>query len=142
MGAQIFDAVTTPFRDAFAWVLNKIPGMGGLADKIRGGVSGVLNEPKEKTASSMYVSAVHVTPKGLSTTPDTTNKVDVGTQTQEVEASNTEHTKLLTNILMALNTLNQNLEAGKISVNMDGQLLSSVLARNQDFRGGFGTNRA
>lgn len=136
--AMLFDAITYPWRKALAWIFDKIPGMGKVAEKLRGGVKAMLDEPVEKKATAAYVPAVTVTPEGT--------KV-AGTQTPQqqqaapaaTDASN--NTKTLQDILTAINALNANLEAGKIGFYVDGQLLSATLARQSEFRGGYGVNK-
>lgn len=140
VSAMIFDAITSPFRDAFAWVLDKIPGMGKISEKIKGGVSGILNTPKENQIGPTYVPAIQVTPNGV--TPSQAVQQQKEDAKVEKDTSGEEQTKLLTNILNALNTLNENFSSGRIAVSIDGQLLSTVLARTTEFRGGYGTNQA
>jgi len=138
VGAMMYDALTAPFRKGMAWIADKIPGMGKVAEKLRGGVSGLLNKPVEAKIAAAYVPAVTVTPTGTTVAGATTNKTGE-TATDKKESNNSD--KLLQDILMAINTLNANLEAGKIGINMDGQLLSATLARQTEFRGGYGVNK-
>ena len=56
--------------------------------------------------------------------------------------SRAESNNSLNNILAAINNLNSNLESGKIGVYVDGQLVSATIARQTNFKGGFGMNVA
>jgi hypothetical protein len=136
VSTMIFDALTYPFRTSFAWIMDKIPGMGKIADKLRGGLGGILNEPVENRAGAAFIPAVSITPNG------TRIPNAVGEQALATEGANASNTdKTLQDILMAINTLNKNLENGRIGINIDGQLLSATLARQTEFRGGYGVNK-
>jgi hypothetical protein len=137
IGTMMFDALTYPFRHAFAWILDKIPGMGKFAGKLREGMGGVLAEPVEKKATAAYIPAVTVTPTGTRIATPEPAKTAV---TAETKAESTSDSKTLGEILAALTTLNKNLEAGKIGFYVDGQLLSATLARQTEFRKGYGVN--
>jgi len=139
IGAMLYDALTSPFRRGLAWIMDKIPGMSKVAEKLRGGVSGMINKPVETRAAAAYVPAVTVTPNGIRVAgaPGTIKTGD--TTPDKKETINSD--KLLQDILTAINTLNSNLVAGKIGINMDGQLLSATLSRQTDFRGGYGVNK-
>ena len=137
IGGTLFDVLTDPFRRGFAWILDKLPGMGKFAEKIRGGIGGMLAEPLENKATSAYVPALQVTPEETKFTVPT-KKPGINT---EVGAEESSDGKVLQDILLAINTLNNNLENGKIGFYVDGQLLSATIARQTEFRGGFGTNK-
>lgn len=139
VGAMIFDALTSPWRNAIAWIMSKIPGMSGIADKIAGGVSGFLKKPLEARVSTDNKSTI--TPTGMKVASE------VATQTATAVSENKEKSTassdvLLGNILDAINTLNKNLESGKIGFYIDGQLMSATLARQTEFRNGYGANKA
>jgi len=141
VGAMMFDALTSPWRRALAWIFDKIPGMGSVADKLRGGLTDILNKPVETKAAAAYVPAVTVTPKGtaLAGTSPTTEVSETPTSKDttiaELLAANKE-------MVTAINGLRADLNAGKIGINMDGQLLSATTARQTEFRGGYGVNKA
>lgn len=141
IGISIFDALTAPFRNAIAWVAKKLPGMGKFAEKMEGGLGGMLKPAVETKAATAYATAVKVTP--------TETKLATATQLEAARAGKnetkpTENTfdKSLQDILAAINTLNANLENGKIGFYVDGQLLSATIARQTDFRGGYGVNKS
>lgn len=134
---MVFDALTGPFRKGLAWIADKIPGMGKVADKLRDGFSGMV-EPVEKRAAAAYVPVVTVTPQGT--------QVDGQPQQQPQQAwekkpETTDNYKMLQSIYDELCQLNKNLESGKIGFYVDGQLLSATLARQTEFRGGYGVNK-
>lgn len=138
---MLFDALTYPWRHFLAWVLDKIPGMGKVAQSLRGGVGGVIGKSIEtQTANAAGPQAV-VTPVAT-TVPGAAekqpNKAEAAT-TVQTTSDNTD--RLLQSIIDGINNLNKNLESGKIGIYMDGQLMTATLARQTEFRGGFGTNK-
>jgi hypothetical protein len=141
VSAMIFDAITMPFRNAFSWIVDKIPGMSGVADKIKGGISGVLNLPKEKAVSPMYAPVIQVSPTGITPAQNLPTPKETA-RAQEAEQTGMDQSKLLMEILMQLQALNKNMAEGKIAINLDSQLVSTTLARQTEFRGGYGVNRA
>ena len=112
--------------------------MSGIADKISGGVSGLLTKPLEARVSTDTKSTI--TPVGMKMAGA------VATQTasaiESKEKSTAASDVLLGNILDAINILNKNLESGKIGFYIDGQLMSATLARQTEFRNGYGVNKA
>jgi hypothetical protein len=138
-GAMIFDALTYPFRTAFAWILNKIPGMGDIAKRLQSGATGLLQtEPVEKQATAAYIPVAQFGTEPIKTSVVDTSRKEKEAATAEKEESN----RSLSNILTAINNLNENLQSGKIAVYIDGQLLSTTLARQTGFKNGFGMNVA
>lgn len=140
VGSMIFDALTSPWRNAIAWILNKIPGMSGIADKFTGGLSGLLKKPLETRISADTKSTL--VPTGMKVVSDTASSKSATTSSDLKESSNASSDILLGNILDAINNLNKNLENGKIGFYVDGQLMSATLARTTEFRNGFGVNKA
>ena len=140
IGGSLFDAITSPWRKALAWIFDKIPGMGKVAEKLRGGVSAMLNEPVEKKATSAYVPAVTVTPNGRTELNPTAK--DASAQAEKTKDTTTLADVVASNNIIAgkLDALLDALKAGQIGINMDGQLLSATLARQTEFRGGYGVN--
>lgn len=139
VGTMIFDALTSPWRNALAWITSKIPGMSGIADKLAGGFSGLLKKPLEARVSTDTKSTI--TPVGMKVVSEAATQATSATIDSK-EKSNTSSDVLLGNILDAINTLNKNLENGKIGFYIDGQLMSATLARQTDFRNGYGVNKA
>lgn len=134
--AKIFDALTSPFRRFLAWIVDKIPGMGGLAEKIRGGMSGAL------TDVGVLEKQKQLTAKGAvtETTPVATPAPVIPVQTPEQQRQKETDSTTLSEILKSLQILNANLMSGKIGVYIDGQLMSATLARQTAFKGGYGVN--
>jgi len=138
--AMIFDALTSPFRRFLAWVADKIPGMGGVAEKLRKGMTGNLEDigVLEKKAAKPETKPISVTTEG---TPLPATTVQTVSSPEEQKRKDQDSTTL-TNILAALGQLNANLQSGKIGVYIDGQLMSATLARQTAFKGGYGMNMA
>jgi len=137
--AAIFDALSYPWRMFLAWLVEKIPYFGKKwAGTIRGGASAIvadmgLSEKQEELATSRTKVATEAT----AATP--TQTVTVVPSEEERKQRETD-SEALGNILKSLQTLNENLLAGKIAVYIDGQLLSATLARQTAFKGGYGVN--
>lgn len=138
VGAMMFDALTAPWRNAFAWIMNKIPGMSGIADKLSGGVSGLLKKPLEARISTDTKSTI--TPVGMKVAGEVATQTAAAAESKEKSTAASD--VLLGNILDAINILNKNLESGKIGFYIDGQLMSATLARTTEFRNGYGVNKA
>lgn len=139
VGPMLFDALTIPFRNGLSWVMDKLPGMGKVAEKFRSGMSGLINKPIEARMSGESPSVI--TPLGMRVASEI-NSQPSNVFSDTKEKSGTSSDVLLGNILDAINLLNKNLENGKIGFYVDGQLMSATLARQTDFRNGFGVNKA
>lgn len=137
--AMLFDAITYPWRHAFAWIADKIPGMGKIADKLRGGAGGMVNSVEAKAAAT-YVPAAQVATTATQVNGTPTTKPQAQDAATTVVSDNV-CLKTMENILDAIQNLNKNLESGKIGFYVDGQLLSATLARQTEFRGGYGVNK-
>lgn len=123
---DMYDALTTPFNE----------GYDDISKKLSKGIGANMNI--EQGASSAYIPLAQFnTVQPSETVPKQSVK-----PTQEIDRSSTtkESNKALADILVAINNLNKNLESGKIGVYIDGQLMSATLARQTNFRGGFGMN--
>jgi hypothetical protein len=133
--SKIFDALISPWKRFFTWISEKMPFMGGIAEKIR--PRGTLESAGiiEKTAISP-ISPVNVIPETTSLTK--TRIASEATPEQQKQKDGDSIT--LTEILKAIRTLNDNMLSGKIGIFIDGQLMSATLARQTAFRGGYGTN--
>lgn len=140
VGAMMFDALTSPWRRALAWIFDKIPGMGKVADKLRGGLTDILSKPVETKAAAAYVPAVTVTPKGT-TLAGATPATEAGVVATKDTTTMAELLAANKEVVAAINGLRADLNAGKIGISMDGQLLSATLARQTEFRGGYGVNK-
>lgn len=108
--SMIYDALTYPFRKAWSW--------------ISGTPSPTLFSATPQTADQSI--------SGGSVASTTTSR--------DKSESDSAANKTLNDILIAIKTLNSNLESGKIGVYVDGSLVSSTLARKLEFKGAFGMN--
>lgn len=133
---MLFDAITYPWRHAFAWILNKIPGMGKFADKLKGGAGGLVGGVEAKVTAPKVENTITPTPTQIATAAQPTPQTAV--ESQQTQATGQ---KTLDDILVAINMLNKNLMEGKIGFYVDGQLLSATIARQTEFRGGYGVNK-
>ena len=136
--AMIFDALTYPFRHFLAWVADKIPGMGGIAKKLRAGMGGALEDVGvlEKKAQTPETKNLALTTEA---TPSPTSTVTTVSSPEE-QKKREQDSMTLTSILGSLKELNANLTAGKIGIYIDGQLMSATLSRQTGFKGGYGMN--
>ncbi len=139
VAGMVFDALTYPWRHFLAWVLDKVPFMSKYAKALRGGVGGVVGRSVETETNAAKLPTDNINPTPV-TIPGTKAKpTEVATPTPAVSGEAPD--KIFQDILSAINTLNSNLESGKIGIYLDGQLLSATLARQTEFRGGFGVNK-
>jgi len=141
VAAMVFDALSYPWRHFLAWVLDKIPFMGKYAKMVRGGAGGLIgksveNETKVASVAPETINPAPAAVPGTAAAPAAQAPVESAAIAQA-----TENGKTLQDILEAVNTLNRNLEAGKIGLYVDGQLLSATIARQTEFRGGYGVNK-
>ena len=135
VGAMIFDALTSPWRLAMAWIMDKIPGMSNVATKLRGGISGMLNTPVENKISASYIPAVQVTSNG-----NTILNPEQRKTTSESEDSRKSKYSM-DDVYDMLKLLNDNLIGGKVKagdVYLDSSLVSTIMSRGISFRGSFG----
>jgi hypothetical protein len=150
LGNIVYDVLLKPFIDAWNWIrgifVGKSPSelalgiVKGLMS-VQGMMLNALTYPFRKAWS--WISG-NPAPALFSSTPQTPEaSLSGGTKAEQgkaVEAAESPAQKTLTDILNAVQTLNKNLEAGKIAVHVDGQLVSATLARQTAFKGGFGMN--
>lgn len=134
VGNLMQKALGDPFGRALMWIMKQIPGVGKMVDRLHSGYNS-FRSSVEKRVSAAYVPAVTVTPTGtkLATTPKPVGTADAGkekAQTLMTEETGRKMVSLLEKIL-----------AKEGNVKMDGQILSTHLARNTEFHGGFGTNK-
>lgn len=137
IGASLFDAITAPWRLALAWIFSKIPGMGKIAGKLAGGIRGSMsNSVEKKVGDPGSESTITAADRGAARTSQTqTNEAEESKRLEE------DKHRFLHDILEGINLLNKNLESGKIGFYVDGQLLSATIARQTEFRGGYGVNK-
>ena len=131
IGSILYDAITSPFRNAFRWVTENIPLVGKLIGKLGG-------SSVETKAMNTYVPAVTVSPKGTQLNPTAKETPD----TLAKENNGEELLSTMKDLLNEVKTLNKNLLDGKIKspVFLDSQELSCQIDRQTSFRRGFGVN--
>ena len=128
IGGMLFRAITAPWRMAFGWIVNKFAGIGRFFGHIFGG-------SVEKKSQSAYIPAVKVTPNGTTIATRTTKETPTKNKDEDTTIGMTEETgkKML--------ALLEKILAKDTSIRMDGQLLSTTLARQTEFKGGYGVNK-
>ena len=131
IGPLLFSALTSPFVSAFSWISKLIPDLSTMGSKM-----GKIGSPSIETRiASTYVPAVTVSPTGTtiagqpSNAPATTSK-----KAKDESIIMTEDTGI-----KILNMLGKIYEKDS-HLYMDGQLMSATLARQTDFRKGYGVN--
>lgn len=146
----VYDVLLKPFVDAWNWIKGIFVGR-SPSELAMGIVKGlisvqtmmfnVLTYPFRKAWSWISGSPA---PALFSATPQTPDASLSGGKEGEAAkaeaAAESPATKRLDDILSAIQTLNKNLETGKIGVYIDGQLMSATVARQTAFKGGFGMN--
>ena len=131
VGKRIFDAIIAPYKAAFKWVIDKFAKIPFIGKLLGGDAKGSV----EKKATAAYVPAVKVTPKGTEVAPFTRKPGEKGKDDKEKSMPMSEATGL------KICSLLEKILAKDSHVKMDGQLLSSHLARQTEFRGGYGVNK-
>lgn len=118
------------------WMVDKVSTIAGLASKAYTGVSNMFSSSSVETqAATSYVPAETITSEQTKVGYEKTKESEpIQTETEDEEVVSNNDT-LLQGILSSINSLNDNLLNGAICVKMDGQLLSTTLARNIEFRG-------
>ena len=130
IGSMLFNAIIAPWRMAFGWIANKFAGIGRFFGRIFG-----RHDSVEKKAQAAYVTAVKVTPNGTTIETPTAKSTSVKKKDDDSIIGMTEETgkKML--------ALLEKILTKDTSIRMDGQLLSSTLARQTEFKGGYGVNK-
>ena len=103
----------------------------------KGDASKSVRKPVETRAMAAYIPAVTVSPSGTKIETSSTPKPAVANGKDKSSAT-------LDDVLDALNTQNKLLEkilAKDPNIKMDGQLLGTSLARQTEFKGGYGVNK-
>jgi hypothetical protein len=141
VGTMIFRALTSPFTRGLSFILDqveKIPVFGSMAKKANDALKSMAGiESKVEFSGENTSNVTAKTNDGENLETKSSNKT---VETKESSASNSN--KTLNDILLAINSLNSNLQSGKIGVYIDGQLMSATIARQTKFKGGFGANIA
>lgn len=130
LGPKIFSAFLAPYKMAFEWIINKFAGLGKSVGKLFG-----KGESVEKKATAAYIPAVTVTPKGTEVVKPKGKAVGTGKEEEKVAEPMSEATGQKIVVLL------EKILAKDSNVHMDGQLLSTHLARQTEFRGGYGVNK-
>ena len=135
VGHLIYAALTAPFTMALGWIRKHIPGASMLLGK--GDTNKTVRKPVVSRAMAAYIPAVTVSPSGT--------KIEGSSTPKPAKASGDKKSSAtLDDVLDALVTQNKLLEkilAKDPSIKMDGQLLSTSLARQTEFKGGYGVNK-
>ena len=144
VGSMLVTSLTSPFQAAFAWIADmiaKLPFMGGIAEKLRGlnpfGGGAVEKRAGEGVGNVSTVTATGRTVGGTTTDTEATSAEKAADSTgilEKILASNCE-------VVAAIKDLTETMRNGGIGVSMDGQLLSATLARQTEFRRGYGVNK-
>jgi hypothetical protein len=137
VAGMIFDALSKPFRMFLAWVVDKIPFISKYSEKIRGGFTG--GGAVETKATAAYMPAATITPTGTTVVGGAAGKPAAAAAQAypEIDLMTETTGKSLLNAILGLR---DDMTSGKIAVYMDTQLVSATIARQTEFRGGFGTN--
>jgi len=133
VGSMLYDALTYPFRHVFAWILDHIPGMSKFAAGLRAGTGGIA------TTINHSIDTLTSAPQKTQEQAITEVKQQTDNSKEQVN-QNEDSNKLLQQVIGAINDLRKDLNDGKIGVNIDSQRLSSIMSRNLQFSGNYGTN--
>jgi regulator of replication initiation timing len=137
----IFDSLMAPFQKFIDWITTKFPDtMGIVSNQLKASLASITFDPiiLEKRLLGVETKPVEVHSENIPIVQSNVSK-PVSSLTEERQKDDADSTTLV-EILKSLNVLNANLMAGKIAVNIDGQLISATLARQTAFKGGYGTN--
>lgn len=125
---MIMDALMLPFKMFISWA-SKLPVIGKLI--------GQLGSIEAKVSSPSVAS--NITPVAQTSPTQQSKQVATAEKTQEAANLMTNETGQM--IVKKIDELITAMKNGGIGINMDGQLLSATLARQTEFRGGFGVNK-
>jgi hypothetical protein len=139
VGAMLYDALTYPFRHAFAWILDHIPGMGKVASGLRDGFGGVATTINHKL-DNIGNNEIKPADKTRVTAEVSKNVKEQVVATKEQKDTSGDTNVLLQGVIDAINILNKNLQDGKIAVNIDGSRASSFIARSNEWKGSFSSH--
>ncbi len=132
---HFFASIINGITSTLSWVKNHIPGASLLFGK--GNPDKAISKPVEKKAMAAYIPAVTVSPTGT--------KIETGSpKASKQDMDKNKSSANLDDILVAMDTHNKLLEkllAKDTNIKMDGQLLSTTLARQTMFKGGYGVNK-
>jgi hypothetical protein len=128
---MITDALMLPFRMFMSWA-SKLPIIGNVMNKL--GVSSV----QAQASNTPSVSTLTPTPTTINAAGQS-KQIAAAEKTQEALDLMTDTTGQA--IVRKLDELMTALKNGAIAVNMDSQLVSATIARQTDFRGGYGVNK-
>lgn len=135
----VFNSLITPWDRALTHNMGIIDKMNNANTKMNQSPT-ELNSTIESKSNGAYVSAVHVTPN-KTTVAGFSDSKPIITEPAMKEAS-TKYT--IDDLFNMLKLLNDNLTSGKVksgNLYMDSNLVSTVMARELEWRGAFGTNR-
>jgi hypothetical protein len=139
VGAMLYDALTYPFRHAFAWILDHIPGMGKVASGLRDGFGGVATTINHKL-DGIGNNEIKPSDKSTVTAEVSKNVKEQVVATKEQKDTSGDTNVLLQGVIDAINGLRKDLNAGKIAINLDGSRVSTYLARSDAYKGSFSSH--
>jgi hypothetical protein len=158
VGTMLFDSLISPFKLAWDFITKMWSGIGGVIteplkkawDTVQGWFGGnkIIQPSVEKPAFNAKISTFDVpvdrpltdkeirSYKELDKVPDR----EFVKQTLESTEQKTDSVSVAQiDILNELKAIRQDLLNGKIAVNLDGQLVSTIMNRNNSFRGTYGS---
>jgi len=136
IGSSLFNAITSPFKSAWSYISNLFS-----SNKIQPSI--------EKPIVSDKLSSISIPVDRPATTNEIQSYRELGgsnveTNKQEFKAItaptavNNDPSIILQALLAEIKGLRNDLTAGKVAVNMDGQLVSTNMVRGNKFRGAYG----
>jgi hypothetical protein len=158
IGGMLFDALMSPFKLAWDAVTKLWSGIGGVIteplkkawDTVQGwfGANKTVQPSVEKPAVNSKIASLAVpvdrplTDKEIRSYKEL-DKVPEGESVKQTLESTEQKTDSVAAaqvaILNELKAIRQDLLDGKIAVNLDGQLVSTMMNRNNSFRGSYGS---
>lgn len=133
IGSLLFDSLTAPFRRAWDWISNLFS-----SKKIQPTIEKPIVDSKNATTAIPVDKPVNDnTVKSYRELNDTTTESNVTKTNSTTPTPSTSDTTMQA-LLEEIKGLRSDLTAGKIAVNLDGQLISTNMNRGIKFRGQYG----
>lgn len=132
VGSMLFDSITAPFKKAWDWISNLFSSktlQPSIAKPSMDLKSSTISVPTDKLVQGSEIESYREL-----NTPISGNNKTVGSDKTNGTPTDTPIQSLLNEI----KGLRDDLNSGKIAVNMDGQLVSTVMNRGIRFRGEYG----
>jgi hypothetical protein len=153
VGNTLFDLLTSPFKSAYNWIIDLWSGIGNIITTplkkiwdfignkrviqasiekpILSAKAASLDIPLDKALSDSEIKSYKELDKGIT-------KDSVKQTSKSTEENTTSIAEMQSAILTELKNIRKDLLDGKIAVNLDGQLVSTTMNRNNSFRGTYG----